>query len=64
MRPSGKTELLEHERLIKLLPALLDLAVHQTIDNESVDGNCLAHCRRCTEPAVRQSGEVRNLLKP
>src|SRR5687767_7896272 len=54
---SSKAKLLEHERLIELLPAFLHLSADYPIDDQPVDGNSLAGRRRWAKwPIMRPSG--------
>src|SRR5688572_32880239 len=55
---SCKAKLLEHERLIKLLPALLYLAVHEAIDDQSINGDCLPRRRRRSERPCMCAGRA------
>ena len=49
LRASGEAELLEHQRLVPLLPALLHPAVRHAIHDETIERDRLARRRRGTE---------------
>src|SRR6478672_11244186 len=54
-RPSGEAELLQHEGLVKLFPALPHDAVPQSIHNEAVERDGLASRRRRPERSGMRS---------
>jgi len=57
MSPSGEPELLQHERLIELFPALLHFPANHTVDDQPVDCYSLPGRRRRPErPGMRAGG--------